>query len=173
MDSSTIWWILCGLLIAIELTVGTLYLLLIATGAALAAVLGYFELSFSIQIVAAALLSVISCGVLYAWRKCQPSSAAELENSNTLDRGQIVMVHEWQSDHTALVHYRGAQWQARLLQHKLHSTGVNSPATSSSSSYPAALRMPSVKQIPASGAHSIVAVEGNVLILQALEPVQA
>ena len=43
MSDSTIWWVLCGLLVATELSTGTLYLLLLALGAALAAILGYFD----------------------------------------------------------------------------------------------------------------------------------
>lgn len=109
MSDSTIWWVLCGLLVATELSTGTLYLLLLALGAALAAILGYFDASFSIQITAAALLSMISCGVLYQLRKNKTSTLASTHNSNNLDIGQIVQVEQWQFHDSTEVQYRGVQ----------------------------------------------------------------
>ncbi len=144
MNDSTIWWILCGLLVATELTIGTLYLLLIALGCALAAILGYFDASFSFQITAAALLSMISCGLLYQLRKNKTSSIASTHNSNSLDIGQIVQVEQWQFNDTTEVQYRGAQWQAKLAR---SSTAMHTP--------------------PAPGAYIITDIQGSFLILQA------
>lgn len=144
MSNSTIWWVLCGLLVATELTTGTLYLLLIALGAALAAVLGYFDASLTTQITAAALVSMISCGLLYHFRKTRLQSAAQVRASNNLDVGQIVQVEMWQSDDSTVVQYRGAQWQAKLA------TPHKNP-----------------HQTPPAGAYTITDVQGSFLILQA------
>ena len=144
MSDSTIWWVLCGLLVATELSTGTLYLLLLALGAALAAILGYFDASFSIQITAAALLSMISCGLLYQLRKNKTSTLPSTHNSNNIDNGQIVQVEQWQFHDSTEVQYRGAQWQAKLAD---PSTSSNSP--------------------PTPGAYIITDIQGSFLILQA------
>lgn len=142
MNDSTIWWILCGLLVAIELTIGTLYLLLIALGCALAAILGYFDVSLTTQIAAAALLSFTSCIGLYLLRKKQHRHQDNNSASNNLDIGQIVQVKQWNADGSCSVFYRGSNWQAKLAHHKQHSATPNA------------------------GAYTIVAVEGSFLILQ-------
>lgn len=144
MSNSTIWWVLCGVLVATELSTGTLYLLLLALGAAFAAILAYFNASFSIQITAAALLSMMSCGVLYQLRKNKTSTLASTHNSNHLDVGQIVQVEQWQFHDSTEVQYRGAQWQAKLAD---PSTSSNSP--------------------PTPGAYIITDIQGSFLILQA------
>ena len=143
MNHSTIWWILCGLLVATELTIGTLYLLLIALGCALAAVLGYFEAGLTTQITAAALLSVVSCVGLYLLRKKHHQNQDNNPASNNLDIGQIVQVKQWNPDGGCSVFYRGTNWQAKLAHTKQHT------------------------DIPTAGAYTIVDVEGSFLILQA------
>lgn len=58
MDFSapTLWWILAGLLVAVELATGTFYLLMLATGAVAGALAAHAGLPPSAEIVAAAIV---------------------------------------------------------------------------------------------------------------------
>jgi len=111
MAQSTLWWLLTGIAIGIELVTGTFYLLMLAVGLAAAAFSAHLGASFAIQLVAAAL---ISAGTVLGWRhykKTQPSSAPASSNRDVnLDIGETVQIDAWHPDGTATVKYRGAQW---------------------------------------------------------------
>ena len=53
---STLWWLVCGALVALELATGTFYLLMLALGAVAAAVSAHAALGLSAQLAAAALV---------------------------------------------------------------------------------------------------------------------
>jgi membrane protein implicated in regulation of membrane protease activity len=113
MAESTIWWLLAGSAIALELVTGTFYLLMLAVGfsaGALAAHLG-FTLIGQMLIAAA-----IGGGAVVAWHWRRSKSPAPLPaNANPdlhLDIGETVHVLRWNADGTASVHFRGAQWTA-------------------------------------------------------------
>ena len=57
MDESTLWWLLAGTTIGIELMIGTFYLLMVATGLAAAAIAAHSGLPMPAQLVTAALVS--------------------------------------------------------------------------------------------------------------------
>jgi membrane protein implicated in regulation of membrane protease activity len=113
MAESTIWWLLAGSAISLELVTGTFYLLMLAVGfsaGALAAHLG-FTLIGQMLIAAA-----IGGGAVAAWHWRRSKSPAPLPaNANPdlhLDIGETVHVLRWNADGTASVHFRGAQWTA-------------------------------------------------------------
>ena len=109
---STWWWIASGLLVAAELATGTFYLLMLALGAAAAALSAHAGLGFSGQILAAAL---VGGGAVAAWhfrRQRHPSGGPD-RNVN-LDIGERVRVDAWLADGSASILYRGAQWSARF-----------------------------------------------------------
>lgn len=58
MTESTIWWLLAGTVVALELVTGTFYLLMLALGMAAAAVAAHAGLSSVTQIVIAAMVGV-------------------------------------------------------------------------------------------------------------------
>ena len=140
MDVSpgTVWWVVAGAAVAVELATGTFYLLMIALGLAAAAIATQWGASTSTQIITAALVGG-GATALWHWRRFnQPRAAPARENRDVnLDIGERVTVAAWAADRTARVPYRGSTWTARLAP------GLT----------------------PASGEHRIVAVEGNWLVL--------
>jgi membrane protein implicated in regulation of membrane protease activity len=115
MEQSTIWWLLAGALIVVELATGTFYLLMMAVGVAAAAIAAHLGISAAVQIATAA---VVGGGAvaLWHWRRLQqPKPLHTSRNPDTLiDIGQTVHVEHWLADGTATVKYRGANWTAIL-----------------------------------------------------------
>ncbi len=111
MAQSTLWWLLAGAAVGVELATGTFYLLMLAVGLGSAAVSAHLGAGFTAQIVVAAL---VSTGTVLGWRqykKSQPSSLPANANRDVnLDIGETVQVHGWNTDGTSTVKYRGASW---------------------------------------------------------------
>lgn len=141
MEQSTIWWLLAGTAIGIELVTGTFYLLMIAVGLAAAAIAAHAGTPLTVQIVVAA---VVGAGLVVAWRRYKmrlPSSTPANANPDVnLDIGSTVQVDAWNPDGTASVKYRGAHWDV--------SSAGKAPFSA--------------------GAHQVVEVVGNRLILRKL-----
>jgi membrane protein implicated in regulation of membrane protease activity len=142
VSAATMWWVLAGILVAVELAIGTFYLLMIALGLAAAAVAAHLGMSLPGQIATAAVIGG-GATALWHWRRYRnPRSAPASSNRDVnLDIGAHVQVDEWAADHTTRVSYRGAGWPARLA--------------------PGAT--------PTAGQHEVVAVEGNWLVLSPLD----
>jgi len=51
MNESTIWWLIAGSLVGIELMTGTFYLLMLAIGASAGAIAAHAQFSFSSQLI--------------------------------------------------------------------------------------------------------------------------
>ncbi len=113
MSESTIWWILAGAAVAIELVTGTFYLLMLAVGLAAGAIAAYFGVSLVGQIVLAA---IVGGGAVAAWHWKRSKNPVPLPaNANrdvNLDIGEAVQVDRWNADGTATVKFRGANWTA-------------------------------------------------------------
>ncbi len=113
MNATTFWWVACGVLVAVELATGTFYLLMLALGAAAAAIAAHLGLGSSAQIVAAA---VVGGAAVIAWHLRRPKSKPASRNADVnLDIGQSVQVTQWNPDGSTQVRYRGADWQARFI----------------------------------------------------------
>jgi membrane protein implicated in regulation of membrane protease activity len=115
-SSSTLWWIAAGVLVAAELATGTFYLLMLALGAAAAALGAHAGLPLSLQIVAA---SLIGGGGTFGWylvrrRRLANSGPAEANPNVNIDIGQSLHVAAWNADGTARTLYRGASWAVRF-----------------------------------------------------------
>ncbi len=116
MDFSpaTLWWILAGLLVAVELLTGSFYLLMLAFGAAVGALAAHAGTAASAQVVCAALVGGLATATWHYRRARHPRSAPADRNPDVnLDIGQTVQVLGWQPDGTSRVHYRGALWTAQ------------------------------------------------------------
>ena len=141
MSDSTLWWIVAGLFVSLELLTGSFYLLMLALGAASAAVAATLGASQANQLVMAA---VVGGGTVYLWhRRLLRRGMLGVEDYTTtglgsLDVGEQVHVENWHTDGTTQVQYRGSQWQARY--HGPH--------------------------VPCPGAHRIRAIESNHLVLE-------
>lgn len=138
MTESTIWWLLAGGAVAVELLTGTFYLLMLAIGLAAAAVSAHLGMGPAMQMVVAAL---VGGGAVVIWHLRQGRRGAELPaqaNPNVnLDIGEVIQVGTWNTDGTADVRYRGARWTA------IHRSGVT----------------------PSTGAHRVSEIIGNRLLL--------
>jgi membrane protein implicated in regulation of membrane protease activity len=115
MAESTLWWLLTGALVALELLTGTFYLLMLALGAAAGALVAHAGAGVSSQIVVAAVVGLAAvAGWTWLKRRRPGDPSPRADRSVNLDVGEIVQVHEWLADGTAQVRYRGAQWAAVL-----------------------------------------------------------
>ena len=113
---ATWWWIAAGVLVAAELATGTFYLLMLALGAAAAALAAHGGLGLNAQLATAALLGG---GAVIAWqlkRQRQAPAGPVSENRDVnLDIGERIEVHDWHADGTGSAMYRGARWSVRHL----------------------------------------------------------
>lgn len=139
ISAATVWWVLAGIAIAVELTTGTFYLLMVALGLAAGALASYLGFGVPLQIVAA---SAVGGGAtaLWHWRRARdPSVSPAASNRDVnLDIGVRVSVRAWSAERTTRVDYRGSVWEARLAP--------GAPA--------------------GAGPHVVSAVEGNWLVLE-------
>jgi len=113
MSESTIWWLLAGAAVGIELVTGTFYLLMLAIGLAAAAVASHLGLPLTWQLVTA---TVASGGAVVLWhtlRDEQPDKKPAQSNADVhIDIGEPVFVEAWNTDGTTSVKYRGSSWAA-------------------------------------------------------------
>lgn len=109
MDTHTLWLILSALLVGTELLSGTLYLLAVAVGPLLAALLAWQGLSLTQQLLAAA---AGACLGVWLVQRLRPRQDATRPADD--DIGQPVRIVSCQSPRQARVHYRGTEWQAEL-----------------------------------------------------------
>jgi membrane protein implicated in regulation of membrane protease activity len=105
MSDTVMWWVLAAILVALELSTGTFYLLLLAAGAVAGAVAAMFGLEFSVQLVFAAIIA---------------GSVSDMH----LDRDATLMVEAWDAQCTAQVRHRGANWTAVLAPGQVATPGA-------------------------------------------------
>ncbi|OYU44422.1 MAG: hypothetical protein CFE44_13040 [Burkholderiales bacterium PBB4] len=139
MAQPTLWWLLAGISVAVELLAGTFYLLMMAIGFAAAALAAHLGAGPVQQMLAAA---VVGGGAVVAWHLKRDRSRSEppaQANVNVnLDIGETVQVSAWNAEGTASVQYRGANWTV------IHRPGMPSGP----------------------GAHRVIEVVGNRLLVE-------
>jgi len=115
MTAATIWWVLAGVAVAVELATGTFYLLMLALGMAAGAIAAHIGLGAPLQIVIAAVVGGGATALWY-WRRKQeaPAAPAAQNRDVNLDVGERVHVSQWTPEQTTRVQYRGTHWDARL-----------------------------------------------------------
>lgn len=146
MESSTLWWIAAGVLVAAELASGTFYLLMLALGMVGGAIAAHLGMETNAQMAAAAVLGGGAVAIWYFIRRRQPADGPASANRDiNLDIGSMIHVETWNADRTASVTYRGAQWTAELA--------AQAPA--------------------AAGGHRIVEVVGSRLVVMPINPNQS
>lgn len=115
MAESTVWWLLTGALVALELMTGTFYLLMLGVGAAAGALAAHTGAGLTSQVVVAALVALAAVAVWTWLKRRKPGDpSARAQRSVNLDIGETVQVDAWSDDGTAQVRYRGASWTAVL-----------------------------------------------------------
>jgi membrane protein implicated in regulation of membrane protease activity len=126
MDSATFWWVAAAALVIAELLTGTIYLLAVATGGVAGALAAHAGASLTTQIVVAAAVGTITT-LLWHFRKSNErrskTSPAQANPDVNQDIGAQVQVDAWNSDGTAQVQYRGAQWTVLPLHNADRTSG--------------------------------------------------
>lgn len=151
MHHAMFWWVAAGVLIGAEMFTGTVYLLVIALGAAAGAVAAHLGLNPTLQMTIASAVGMAGVLIWYLWcsrkKPAQPTQlaaeAAPNATLNKLDIGGVVLVQTWMKDSTTSVSYRGAIWSAVAAN-------------------PAAPQQP--------GRHVVIDIRHNQLVLQAETP---
>src|SRR5262249_35682942 len=87
------------------------YLLMMALGAAAAAIAAHAGATLAVQFVAAAL---VGGGAVVAWHLLGGRRRLHARADLPLDVGERVHVQQWSADGTARVQYRGSDWDARF-----------------------------------------------------------
>jgi membrane protein implicated in regulation of membrane protease activity len=142
MEDSTLWWLVAGGAVALELVTGTFFLLMLAIGLAAGALAAHAGFALTGQLLAAAFVGGGAVVLWQRWRKRQKVLRVAEENPDVnLDIGETVAVQHWEPDGSARVRYRGADWTVQ-------------PYT------------PLVTPVP--GVYRIVSVQGNRLLVSPL-----
>ena len=116
MSETTVWWVLAGAMVAIELVTGTLYLLLISLGLAAGAIAAHFGLPMPVQIVVAAVVGGGSVVIWGSYKRARTPVATALPSQQiNLDVGETLHIDKWSEDFTSSAKYRGANWQVSLM----------------------------------------------------------
>ena len=138
LSAATWWWLVAGLLVVAELSVGSFYMLMLALGCVAGAVAAHLGAGYPSQLFTAA---VVGAGTTALWhyRRARAPRSAPVESNRdaNLDIGQTLQVAAWDAQGAARVSYRGSAWNVEF----------RGPGT------------------PAPGPHVIVAVQGNRLIV--------
>jgi membrane protein implicated in regulation of membrane protease activity len=141
MSESTLWWIIAGFFVSLELLSGSMYLLMLGLGAGCAGLAALAGATQTLQLITA---SGVGGGAVLLWhRQLLKRGPLDTLGYNTtglgqLDVGEEIPVSRWNPDGTTHVQYRGSEWLARF-----HGTHV-----------------------PRSGLHRIRAIEPNYLVLE-------
>jgi len=118
MTDWTIWFVLTGLAIAVELFTGTFYLLMIALGLAVGGIVATIGAIIEWQLLASALVGFLAVGLLRRSRFGRRVKEAPTRDPDlNFDIGQSIHVEHWTKSeqlHTARVRYRGAEWDVEL-----------------------------------------------------------
>jgi membrane protein implicated in regulation of membrane protease activity len=113
MADSTLWWLLAGAAVAVELLTGTFYLLMLGIGMVAGALAAHAGVSTPTQLVVAAVIGGGAVAVWHVVRRRHFSSAPAGSSTNMdFDAGESVQVQAWSADNTAQVRYRGSTWTA-------------------------------------------------------------
>src|SRR3569832_825034 len=106
MAESTVWWLLAGAAVAVELMTGTFYLLMLAVGMAAGAVAAHAGAGIAVQSLVAA---AAGGGAVAAWHmlrgKTPDEAPASANRDVNLDIGEAVNVDIWAAAGTAQVRY--------------------------------------------------------------------
>ena len=111
MAAYWMWWIAAVTLIAVELLVGSFYLLVIGLAVACGGLAALFGASAPLQWLVAGVLGVVGTMVLRRWKR---RLMARTPPQPGLDIGAQVQVLTWGPGRTARVSYRGSSWDAEL-----------------------------------------------------------
>ena len=117
MQPYVVWWIIAAVLVGVELTSGTFYLLVYGLAAAAAGLAAWMGAGLIAQLLAAGAIAALGTLALRHWKRSTDHPESSVQD---MDIGQNVWVESWQ-DGRGQVKYRGALWDAEA-----ESAGVDS-----------------------------------------------
>jgi len=118
MQTYVVWWILAAVLVGVELTSGTFYLLVYGLAAGAAGLAAWLGAGVVVQLLTAGAIAALGTLALRHWKR----STAHPESSvQDMDIGQAVKVESWQEGR-GQVKYRGALWDAEAESAAVDST---------------------------------------------------
>jgi membrane protein implicated in regulation of membrane protease activity len=112
MSEMMTWFLAAGLLVILELFVGTFYLLMVAIGILAGGLAAAFGATLPVQSLVAAVVGVVATLLLRRYSR-KTRSAATRDPNASLDIGRSISVAQW-DDGKARVMYRGALWDVDL-----------------------------------------------------------
>lgn len=118
MQAYLLWWILAAVLVGLELTSGTFYLLVYGLAAAVAGIAAWLGASFVVQLLTAAVIAVLGTLALRQWKRGTEHPESTVQD---MDIGKAVQVESWQ-DGRGQVKYRGALWDAEAASADVDTT---------------------------------------------------
>ena len=118
MQAYVVWWILAAVLVGVELTSGTFYLLVYGIAAVVAGLAAWLGAGLTVQLLIAAVIAAAGTLALRHWSR---STAHPESTVQDMDIGQPVLVEFWQ-DGRGQVKYRGALWDAEAESASVDST---------------------------------------------------
>jgi membrane protein implicated in regulation of membrane protease activity len=121
MADSTLWWLLAGGAVGVELLTGTFYLLMLGIGMVAGALAAHAGASTTVQMFTAA---IVGAGAVVGWHVVRRRRFAPGTNLD-FDAGEQVHVDAWTADNTASVRYRGTVWTAVPAQGTPQGTGLH------------------------------------------------
>ena len=110
-------WLLAGFVLVIaELLTGTFYLLVIALGAFVGAIVAWLGGNELVQAVVGSAVALAGTWYVHHWHVLHRQRADP--HGNFLDRGQAVVLEAWTNEPAgfARVRYRGTSWDARVAE---------------------------------------------------------
>lgn len=116
MNAATVWWLMVGGLIGLELMTGTFYLLMLAIGAAAAAMAAHAGMDVTGQVTTAALIGGLAVIFWSVYRRRQTSLAPSKDRDVHFDIGETVLVQAWNANGSTQVKHRGALWGAVISE---------------------------------------------------------
>jgi membrane protein implicated in regulation of membrane protease activity len=125
MNATTMWWLLTGVLVATELMTSTFYLLMLAIGAAAAALAAQVGMSVTSQVVTAAVVGGLAVILWSLYRGPQKTTASGTDQDVHLDIGETVLVQAWDAEGSTQVKHRGALWGAVIAEGQRPEPGLH------------------------------------------------
>lgn len=118
MQAYVAWWILAAVLVGVELTSGTFYLLVYGLAAAAAGLAAWLGAGLFVQLLTAGVIAALGTLALRHWKRSTSHPESSVQD---MDIGQTVQVESWQAGR-GQVKYRGALWDAEAASADVDST---------------------------------------------------
>lgn len=117
------WFIGAAIVLAVELMIGTTFLLAVVLGLAVTGLAAWAGVAFSWQLFICAVTVTAGCIGVFYWRKRRANKEDPSVRLQNLDEGRCVTVDVVGSDGLAVVSYRGATWIARAADGEILTPG--------------------------------------------------